>query len=101
LKPGKWTAFTAVLGIVATALFYGDAIITPAVSVLSAVEGLTVAPGLCRSGAADLDRHPDRPVRDPVRGTAAVGVSRSCWSISWIACSVSMALPMRQKSCWR
>ena len=42
LKPGKWTAFTAVLGIVATALFYGDAIITPAVSVLSAVEGLTV-----------------------------------------------------------
>ena len=42
LKPGRWTAFTVVLGIVATALFYGDAIITPAVSVLSAVEGLTV-----------------------------------------------------------
>ncbi|MDE8653442.1 potassium transporter Kup [Novosphingobium album (ex Liu et al. 2023)] len=32
----------AVLGVVATALFYGDAIITPAISVLSAVEGLTV-----------------------------------------------------------
>jgi KUP system potassium uptake protein len=30
------------LGILATALFYGDAIITPAISVLSAVEGLTV-----------------------------------------------------------
>jgi KUP system potassium uptake protein len=32
----------AMLGVIATALFYGDAIITPAISVLSAVEGLTV-----------------------------------------------------------
>jgi len=32
----------AMLGLVATSLFYGDAIITPAISVLSAVEGLTV-----------------------------------------------------------
>src|SRR5919206_1558410 len=31
------------LGMVGAALFYGDAIITPAISVLSAVEGLTVA----------------------------------------------------------
>ena len=30
------------LGVLATALFYGDAMITPAISVLSAVEGLTV-----------------------------------------------------------
>jgi KUP system potassium uptake protein len=37
------------LGIAGVALFYGDAIITPAVSVLSAVEGLkTVAPALER-----------------------------------------------------
>jgi hypothetical protein len=35
-----------VLGVIATAPFYGDAIITPAISVLSAVEGLTrVHPG--------------------------------------------------------
>lgn len=33
----------SVLGMVGAALFYGDAIITPAISVLSAVEGLTVA----------------------------------------------------------
>src|SRR5689334_11069127 len=32
-----------VLGILGTALFFGDAVITPAVSVLSAVEGLEVA----------------------------------------------------------
>jgi KUP system potassium uptake protein len=33
------------LGIVGAALFYGDGIITPAISVLSAVEGITDAPG--------------------------------------------------------
>ena len=38
----KWTPGIVMLGILAAALFYGDAIITPAISVLSAVEGLTV-----------------------------------------------------------
>ncbi len=38
----SWTTGIVMLGILATALFYGDAIITPAISVLSAVEGLTV-----------------------------------------------------------
>ncbi|MFC0684586.1 potassium transporter Kup [Novosphingobium clariflavum] len=42
LGKSRWTPLIAMLGVVATALFYGDAIITPAVSVLSAVEGLTV-----------------------------------------------------------
>lgn len=37
---GKRTAFVFVLGAAGAALFYGDAIITPAISVLSAVEGL-------------------------------------------------------------
>ncbi|MDB5692954.1 MAG: system potassium uptake protein [Alphaproteobacteria bacterium] len=41
--PGKkWTRGIVLLGVLATALFYGDAIITPAISVLSAVEGLNV-----------------------------------------------------------
>jgi KUP system potassium uptake protein len=43
LERGKWTAGLITLGVLATALFYGDAIITPAISVLSAVEGLAVA----------------------------------------------------------
>jgi KUP system potassium uptake protein len=43
VEGGKWTASLVVLGVLATALFYGDAIITPAISVLSAVEGLAVA----------------------------------------------------------
>jgi KUP system potassium uptake protein len=37
----KWTSGIILLGVFATALFYGDSMITPAVSVLSAVEGLT------------------------------------------------------------
>jgi len=43
-SPGKkrrWTGGIVLLGVFATALFYGDSMITPAVSVLSAVEGLT------------------------------------------------------------
>lgn len=42
LGENRWTPAIAMLGVLATALFYGDAIITPAISVLSAVEGLTV-----------------------------------------------------------
>jgi len=41
LGQNRWTPLIAMLGVIATALFYGDAIITPAISVLSAVEGLT------------------------------------------------------------
>ncbi|WP_294329976.1 potassium transporter Kup [uncultured Sphingomonas sp.] len=37
----RWRVAITLTGVIATALFYGDAIITPAVSVLSAVEGLT------------------------------------------------------------
>ena len=43
----RWTSGIILLGVFATALFYGDSMITPAISVLSAVEGLTtVNPGL-------------------------------------------------------
>jgi len=38
----KWTPALVMMGVLATCLFYGDAMITPAISVLSAVEGLTV-----------------------------------------------------------
>jgi KUP system potassium uptake protein len=42
-KTRRWTTGIVTLGVFATALFYGDSMITPAVSVLSAVEGLAVA----------------------------------------------------------
>jgi len=41
---GRRTRVVLALGILGAALFYGDAIITPAISVLSAVEGLKTAP---------------------------------------------------------
>ena len=45
--PGSWRAFLLVVGLVGAALLYGDGVITPAISVLSAVEGLKIdAPSL-------------------------------------------------------
>src|SRR5664279_5627533 len=43
LGRGRGSGALILLGIISGALFYGDAIITPALSVLSAVEGLKVA----------------------------------------------------------
>src|ERR1700734_1081939 len=42
-RVGKAASVVALLGIISAALFYGDAVITPALSVLSAVEGLDIA----------------------------------------------------------
>lgn len=43
---GKQTPFVLLVGLIGAGLFYGDAMLTPAISVLSAVEGLAVLPGL-------------------------------------------------------
>ncbi|HEV7353283.1 MAG TPA: potassium transporter Kup [Brevundimonas sp.] len=43
---GRRSAVIFLLGVCGAALFYGDGIITPAVSVLSAIEGLGKAPGV-------------------------------------------------------
>jgi KUP system potassium uptake protein len=46
-KPGTWRAQLLLVGLVGAALLYGDGAITPAISVLSAIEGLKVdAPSL-------------------------------------------------------
>ena len=42
-RPGRRTAALVMLGVFGTALLYGDGLITPAISVLSAVEGFKVA----------------------------------------------------------
>ena len=55
------------LGVFGTALLYGDGLITPAISVLSAVEGFEVATScLRRLGAAGLGGDPRRPVQRAV-----------------------------------
>ena len=44
---GKRFALVMILGVIGASLFYGDSVITPAISVMSALEGLAVpAPGL-------------------------------------------------------
>ena len=53
-----FAAGVAILGILATALFYGDCMITPAISVLSAVEGLRVAAPQIPRGAPSNIRPP-------------------------------------------
>ncbi|MBV8613851.1 MAG: KUP/HAK/KT family potassium transporter, partial [Acetobacteraceae bacterium] len=46
---GSWRAFLLIVGLIGAALLYGDGVITPAISVLSAVEGLKIdAPQLTR-----------------------------------------------------
>ncbi len=94
---GRKAGFVTLLGIVGASLFYGDAIITPAISVLSAVEGLTSR----HSRAGDLSRagepcHPGAAVRraEPRHGrrgglvrthhagvvhALAIGGARTCW----------------------
>lgn len=43
---GKRTPLILIVGLAGAGLFYGDAMLTPAISVLSAIEGLAVLPGL-------------------------------------------------------
>ncbi|MFN3930366.1 MAG: potassium transporter Kup [Brevundimonas sp.] len=43
---GRRSALVFLLGVCGAALFYGDGVITPAISVVSAVEGLRDAPGI-------------------------------------------------------
>ncbi|HVN00923.1 MAG TPA: potassium transporter Kup [Caulobacteraceae bacterium] len=51
---GRRTWIIFLLGLVGAALFYGDAVITPAISVLSAIEGLKTIPSVGHSVNTDL-----------------------------------------------
>ncbi|MEI7433002.1 MAG: KUP/HAK/KT family potassium transporter [Methanomicrobiales archaeon] len=46
LKSGRAIAFFSLLAIIGVSLLIGDAVITPAISILSAVEGLRLIPGI-------------------------------------------------------
>jgi len=54
LKSGNQIAFVSLLAIVGIALFIGDGVITPAISMLSAVEGITLIPGLEQTSQTTL-----------------------------------------------
>ncbi len=81
----KW--FVTTLGVFAAALFYGDSMITPAISVLSAVEGLGVVSHrfssyilpitiIVLTGLFFIQKH----------GTGAVGIAFGPIMIFWFGC---------------
>ena len=74
------------LGMFGVALFYGDGMITPAISVLSAVEGVEVVgaePGV--AGAADHDRGPRRLFAIQRFGTHVIGRVFGPVMVVWFA----------------
>ena len=85
------------LGIIGAAMFLGDSVITPAISVLSAVEGLK----LVDAGARALrdpahDRHPGCPVRGAAPGTARVAAFFGPVMLVWfVAIAVAGAMHIR------
>ena len=46
LKPGRKLAFAGFLTVIGVSLLLGDGVITPAITILSAVEGILLVPGL-------------------------------------------------------
>lgn len=87
----KW--FITALGIFAAALFYGDSMITPAISVLSAVEGMEVvspqlkdyvipATVVILTGLFFIQKH----------GTGAVGMAFGPIMIFWFCCLAAFGI---------
>ncbi len=54
LKSGRQLTFVTLLSYIGISLLFGDGVITPAISILSAVEGLTLVPGLEGTGQRTL-----------------------------------------------
>ena len=54
LKPGVTASAVSVLTIIGIALFIGDGVITPAISILSAVEGILLIPGFEEIGQVGI-----------------------------------------------
>lgn len=51
LKKGRAAAFAGLLAFVGVSLLLGDGVITPAISILSAVEGIEIIPGMEHTGS--------------------------------------------------
>ena len=87
----KW--LVTMLGIFAAALFYGDSMITPAISVLSAVEGLSIVSPQSQGAVI--------PITIMIltglffiqkRGTGAVGMAFGPVMICWFCCLIALGL---------
>ena len=72
-RPG-WRTPLLLIGVFGASLFYGDAVLTPAISVLSAVEGLEIATGALKPYVVPISVGVLLALfAIQVRGTAAVG----------------------------
>ena len=92
-EQSRWRKFIMAIGLLGTALFFGDAVIAPAISVMSAMEGLKLAaPGL-------------KPLIVPItltiliglfmvqrRGTAFIGFLFSPIMIAWLLVIAGLGL---------
>ena len=96
VSPGGRSRIIFFLGVVGAALFYGDGIITPAQSVLSAVEGLRDAPGVPREAAEAV-----LPISAGIliglfliqsRGTASVARFFGPIMVAWVAVLAGLGL---------
>ena len=91
-RPGngpRWPIFV-LMGTFGAALLYGDGMITPAITVLGAVEGLKVATPLFEARRADRGGHPHRCVRDSAAWAPTEWGDSS--APSWLAGSLSLPL---------
>ena len=55
LKSGKQVAFVSLLSFIGISLLVGDGVITPAISILSAVEGMLLIPGMEHTQTRNTD----------------------------------------------
>ena len=92
-RPGngpRWPIFV-LMGIFGAALLYGDGMITPAITVLGAVEGLKVATPLFEAHASYRSRWPSSSVCSRFSGMAPTEWG-DCSAPSWLAGSLSLPL---------
>ncbi len=78
----KQRSVIVALGLFGAALIYGDGAVTPAISVLSALEGLDMVDAAGQAlRAADRGGDPAGPVRDPAarHGTSSAARSARSW----------------------
>ena len=90
------------LGMFGTAIFYGDGVITPAISVLSAMEGLEVAaPSLHLHPAADA-AGADWLFAVQRFGTGGIGRAFGPITLVWFGVLVALGLPhvIEHRRCW-
>ena len=92
---GRRTRTLFVLGLIGAALFYGDAVITPAISVLSAIEGLRTIPRIEHSVTTDLVVGISIVILFGLffvqsRGTAKVGAFFGPIMLLWFICMAAL-----------